>query len=118
MSGLSNGAVEHTVWILEVLGVVAVVLLGVAGGLWRGFRWLDDQIGKRISGWSDSKEFKSAVAEIVTQAFAATADLNNRMHEEHRRSIGELRKRDEERADAVKRLHGRVDSVWERVGHK
>ena len=102
--------------VAQVVGAIVFLMLGVVGGLWKGFRWLDEQIGKRIAGWSEGKEFKAAVAEIVTQAFAATSDLNNRQHEEHRRSIGELRKRDEERLDAIKRLHGRVDSVWERVG--
>jgi hypothetical protein len=116
MEGLSDGAVGHTLWVLEILGLVVVVLAALIGGLVKGFRWLDTRIGERISSWSESKSFKAAVAEIVGQAFAATADLNNRMHEEHRRNFTTLLKRDEERMESVKRLHGRVDSLWERVG--
>jgi DNA-binding GntR family transcriptional regulator len=118
MNSLSPGAVENFMPVAQVIGFLVLILLAVAGGLWRGFVWLDTRIATRIAGWADSKDFKAAVADIVSQAFAATSDLNNRQHEEHRRGIAELRKRDDERADAVKRLHGRVDSVWERVGTK
>jgi hypothetical protein len=114
---MGAGAVDPSlaVSVVQVVGALAAFMVAVVGLFWRGFVWLDKRIAGRIAGWADGKEFKAAVAEIVTQAFAATADINNRLHEEHRRSIGELRKRDEERLDAIKRLHGRVDSVWERV---
>jgi hypothetical protein len=51
------------------------------------------------------------VTQIVNEAFAATNDINNRMHEEHRRAFSESR-------DAIKRLHGRVDHLYEKVGEK
>ena len=93
-------------------------MLAIAGGLWSGFRWLRSQIRESFHGLTRSDEFRKVVSEIITDATSGWNDLNNRMHEEHRRSIGELRKRDEERLDAIKRLHGRVDTVWERMGAK
>ncbi len=116
MGSLSGGAVEHLMPVVEILGGLVIVLAVIVGGLWRGFRWLDGRIDERFKGLTHSDEFKAMVSAIVTEAAAGWADINNRLHEEHRRSIGELRKRDDERADAIKRLHGRVDAVWERVG--
>ena len=115
MSNLSSGAVDHLVPVVEVVVLLIGALGVIAGGLWAGFRWLRGQIRDSFHGLTRSDEFRKVVAEIITDATAGWNDLNNRMHEEHRRSIGELRKRDEERLDAIKRLHGRVDSVWERV---
>ena len=65
----------------------------------------------RIAGWADSKPFANAVTQIVNEAFSATSDLNNRMHEEHRRAFSESR-------EAIKRLHGRVDHLYEKAGEK
>jgi hypothetical protein len=95
--------------VAQVLGAIVIMLLAVVAGLWRGFVWLDNRIGQRISGWAESKPFAAAVTQIVNEAFAATNDLNNRQHEEHRQNFKESR-------EAVKRLHGRVDHLWEKVG--
>jgi hypothetical protein len=109
MGGLSPGAVEHFMPVAQVIGAIVIILLAVVGGLWRGFVWLDQRIASRIAGWAESKPFAAAVSQIVNEAFAATNDLNNRMHEEHRRNFTETR-------EAVKRLHGRVDHLFEKVG--
>lgn len=116
MGGLSGDAVKILVPVIEVIGALLTVLVVLVGGLWRGFRWLDGRIDERFKGLSRSDEFKAMVSKIVAEAATGWADINNRLHEEHRRGISELRKRDDERADAIKRLHGRVDSVWERIG--
>lgn len=116
MGGLSGEAVKVLVPVIEVIGALVTVIVVLVGGLWRGFRWLDGRIDERFKGLSGSDEFKGMVSSIVSEAAAGWADINNRLHEEHRRGISELRKRDDERADAIKRLHGRVDKVWERVG--
>jgi len=118
VTGLSPSSVEHAFPFIQLMVAAGVLLVGLVGGLWRGFVWLDQRIAARIETWSTSPGFESAVTRIVTQAFTATADLNNRLHEESRRSISELRKRDEERLDAIKRLHGRVDKLWETVPRK
>jgi DNA-binding GntR family transcriptional regulator len=118
MSGLSGGAVDHLVPVVEIVALLVGALVAIAGGLWAGFRWLRGQIRESFEGLTRSEQFRKVVSEIVTDATVGWNDLNNRLHEEHRRSIAELRKRDDERADAVKRLHGRVDSVWERIGTK
>jgi hypothetical protein len=97
--------------VAQVLGALVLLLLAVVGGLWRGFVWLDQRIASRIAGWAESKPFAAAVTQIVNEAFAATNDINNRMHEEHRRAFSESR-------DAIKRLHGRVDHLYEKVGEK
>lgn len=116
MGGLSGGAVEHLVPVVEIFVLLVGALLAIAGGLWAGFRWLRGQIRESFEGLTKSEHFKKVVAGIITDATAGWNDINNRLHEEHRRGISELRKRDDERADAIKRLHGRVDSVWERIG--
>jgi DNA-binding GntR family transcriptional regulator len=115
MNNLPPTAIEHFVPVLEIFLALLAMLFALIVGLWRGFRWLDEEIGKRINGWSESEAFKHAVAQIVTQAFAPITDINNRLHEEHRRGLAEMRKRDDERAEAIKRLHGRVDDVWKEV---
>lgn len=112
MGLLSGEAAGSLLPVAEVLGLLVVI----AGGLWAGFRWLREQIKESFQNFTKGDDFKRVVSGIIAEATAGWNDINNRMHEEHRRSIAELRKRDEERAEAVKRLHGRVDSVWERVG--
>lgn len=118
MSGLSGGAVDHLIPVVEIIVVLVGALLAIAGGLVAGFRWLRGEIRESFQNFTKGDDFKRVVSEIITEATAGWNDINNRLHEEHRRSIGELRKRDDERADAIKRLHGRVDSVWEKVGGK
>jgi hypothetical protein len=125
VSDLSPGAVEHLVPVVEIVvllggAVVAVIVTGYAG-----FRWLRGQIKESFQSFTTGPDFRRVVSEIITEATAGWNDINNRLHEEHRRSFTELRKRDDElakrddeRAEAIKRLHGRVDSVWERVGQK
>jgi len=102
---------QHAVPFAQLLIVIAIVLAALIGGLVKGFRWLDDRIGERIANWSTSKDFRNAVADIVTQAAAGWNDINNRLHEEHRRGIKELRDRDAERLESVKRAHQRIDAL-------
>lgn len=118
MSGLSGDAVGHLLPVVEVLVLLVGALLAIAGGLWAGFRWLRGQIRESFQSFTTGDDFKRVVSGIITEATSGWNDINNRLHEEHRRSISDLRKRDEERVDAIKRLHGRVDSVWERVPPK
>lgn len=99
MGGLTSGAVEHLVPVVEIIALTVGALVALIVGFWRGFRWLDEQMTGR---------FKVLISEF-TQA-------NDRRHELHDRAITDLRDRDNERAEAIKRLHGRVDSVWERIG--
>ena len=121
---MGNGAVDPSlaVSVVQVVGALAGVLVALVGTIWRGFVWLDRRMDARIAGWSSSAGFRAAVAEIVTSAFAPAADYQNRLHEEHRRAFTELRKRDDElakrddeRAEAVKRLHGRMDDLWKQA---
>ena len=114
MGGLTPDSWAHAVPFFQLLFVTFLVLTALIGGLWRGFVWLDERIGKRIGAWADSKDFKSAVADIVTQAAAGWNDINNRLHEEHRRGLLELRRRDEERLESVKRAHQRIDTILEK----
>lgn len=93
------GAVEHfypvVVNVLFVLGLLIVVM----GGLWGGFRWLRGVIQTEFTG-------------LIKEFIAA----NDKRHEKHEAALTDLRKRDAERADAIKRLHGRVDEVYVRFG--
>ncbi len=121
MPGLPTTGSLDPATLLAVGGVIVALaggLLTIIGVLWRGFVWLDRRMDARIDGWSASKGFKSAVAEVVTAAFAPAVDYQNRLHEEHRRAVAELRKRDDERAEAVKRLHQRMDDLMGRVAAK
>jgi DNA-binding GntR family transcriptional regulator len=113
----ATGAVDPTLAVSVTFIVVALAaaLISVIGVIWRGFIWMDRRMDQRIAGWSSSAGFRAAVAEVVSAAFAPAADYQNRLHEEHRRAFTELRKRDDERADAVKRLHGRMDDLWKTV---
>jgi hypothetical protein len=120
----AGGAVDPTLAVSVTFIVIALAagLVSVIGVIWRGFVWMDRRMDARVALWSSSASFRTAVAEIVTAAFAPAADFQNRLHEEHRRAFNELRKRDDElaqrdneRADAVKRLHGRMDDLWKAV---
>lgn len=111
MGGVTADSWAHAVPFFQLLFVTALVITALVGGLIKGFLWLDEKIGARILAWSESKDFKNAVAEIVQQSFASAMDIQNRLHEETRRSIAELRERDNERADSVKRAHQRIDSL-------
>jgi hypothetical protein len=110
-----NGAVDPSlaVSVAQIVGALAAALLTIVGVLWRGFVWLDKRMDDRIAKTSESKGFRAAVAEIVGQAFSATAEIYNRQLEDIRRSIGELRERDAERADSVKRAHQRIDGMMQ-----
>ena len=99
MGGLSSGAVEHLVPVVEIIALTVGALVALVIGFWRGFRWLDEQMTGR---------FKTLISEFTA--------ANDRRHELHDRAIADLRARDEERAEAIKRVHGRVDSLWERIG--
>ena len=109
-------AVEHFYPVIVIIFSVVGTLIAVSGGLWVGFKWLRGQIRDEFHGLTGSDEFKKVVGNIITDATAGWNDLNNRLHEEHRRSFSDVKRRDEERADAIKRLHGRVDDVWKRIG--
>ena len=113
---MGNGAVDPSlaVSVVQVVGALAGVLVTIIGVLWRGFVWLDRRMDTRIGNWSESKGFRAAVAEIVSQASAGWSDLYNRQLEDVRRSVSELRERDAERADSVKRAHQRIDGMMER----
>ena len=110
------GTVEHFYPVVAIVLTVFGTLVAVAGGLWIGFKWLRGQIRDEFHGLTGSEEFKKIVGNIITDATSGWNDLNNRQHEEHRRNFLDVKKRDEERADAIKRLHGRVDKVWEKLG--
>lgn len=101
MGSLSGGAVEHLVPVLEIVALAVAALVTLLVAFWRGFKWLDTQMTARF-------------AELIREFTAA----NDRRHEGHDRAISDLRERDNERAEAIKRVHARVDSVWERIGVK
>ena len=115
MNGLNGNAVDHLVPVVQIVVGMIVLLVALIGGLWRGFVWLDKRIGSRIAGWADSKDFKQAVADIVSQASAGWSDLYNRQLEDVRHTLKELRERDAERADSVKRAHQRIDGMMTRT---
>jgi hypothetical protein len=116
MGGLTPGAVEHWVWAAEVVAAFVVGLLAIAGGLVAGFRWLRGEIKDSFETFTSGPSFRRVVSGIISDATAGWNDIQNRLHEEHRRAIEELRKRDEERVGTIKALHGRVDKLWDRVG--
>jgi hypothetical protein len=85
--------------VLQIIGFTVGLLIAVAGGMVAGFRWL-----RRVI----AEEFK---------ALASSWDSSSeRRHQSHETAIKELRERDLERAGAIKRLHARVDTIWEKVG--
>ena len=104
--GIGNG-----ISLIIMAGIVAELPAAIAGMLWGGFRWLRKQIRDEFNGLTKSAGFRALISEIIADANAGHLDLQNRMHEEHRRSISELRKRDDERAHAITRLHERVDKI-------
>ena len=112
---MGGGAVDPNlaVSVVQVVGALAAALLTIIGVLWRGFVWLDKRMDARIGNWSESKGFRAAVAEIVSQASAGWSDLYNRQLEDVRRTVAELRERDAERADSVKRAHQRIDGMMQ-----
>jgi DNA-binding GntR family transcriptional regulator len=115
VSGLSAGAVDSSLAVSVTVVVVALAgaLLTIIGVLYRGFIWLDRRMDDRIGKWSDSSGFRSAVREIVGQASAGWSDLYNRQLEDVRHTLKELRERDAERADSVKRAHQRIDGMMQ-----
>jgi DNA-binding GntR family transcriptional regulator len=119
MNGV-GGSVDSSLAVSVTVVVVALAggLITILGVLWRGFVWMDRRMDERIGKWSDSKGFRSAVAEIVSQASAGWSDLYNRQLEDVRHTLKELRERDAERADSVKRAHQRIDGMMERGGGK
>jgi hypothetical protein len=122
---VSTSAVDPVLAVSVTFIVLALAggLLAIIGVIWRGFVWMDRRMDARVALWSSSAGFRSAVAEVVTAAFAPALDLQNRLHEEHRREIKslrevditDLRKNDQERKEAVKRLHGRCDDLWKEL---
>ena len=98
MDKLSGGAVEHLVPVVEIIVLTVVALVALLVGFWRGFKWLDTQITDR---------FAILIAEWT--------EANDRRHEEHARAISDLRERDIERAQAIKRTHERIDTIMGRL---
>jgi hypothetical protein len=114
MGGVSPGAVEHWAWAAEVLVAFVVGLLTIAGGLIAGFRWLRAEIHTSFKEFTRGDDFKRVVSGIIADATAGWNDIQNRLHEEHRRNIADLRGRDAERLESVKRAHQRIDAMMER----
>lgn len=112
MNGLSTGAVEHLVPVVEIIVGVVIVLAALIGGLWKGFIWLDGRMDQKFKDQTRSEDFERVVTKVVEKAAAGWADVNNRLHNEHTGRINSLERRDEERASAIQRLHGRVDEAW------
>lgn len=112
MSSLSSGAVEHLVPVVEIIIGAVVVLSVIIGGLWKGFVWLDGRMDAKFTQQTKSDEFEKVITKVVERAAAGWADVNNRLHNEHSTRISGLERRDEERAQAISRLHGRVDEAW------
>ena len=98
MGDLSPGAVEHAYPVMQVLLLFLAGLMTIIGGFWGGFRWL-----------------RTVINDEFTKLISAFLAANDRRHEAHDRAIEEMRERDNERADAIKRLHGRVDGILERL---
>jgi hypothetical protein len=94
MSDLTPGAVEHLYPVAQVIVAVTVIVAAVVGTLWKGFRWLRSQMG-----------------EVVSEAFVKWSAVYDQ-------KLEDLRRRDEERAQAVSRLHKRVDEAWVAMNHK
>jgi hypothetical protein len=92
-------AVEHFYPVFVIILFVLGTLVVTVGGLWGGFRWLRGVIQTEFTG-------------LIKEFIAA----NDKRHEKHEAAIEGLRRRDMERADAIKRLHGRVDDVWSKMG--
>ena len=99
-------------WAIFTVSVVVAIL----GAAWGGFVWLRARIKEEFQGLTASDEFKKLVRSVVSEAASGWLDIDNRQHEEHRAAVKDLRERDKERAEAVKRLHVRVDRIWERFG--
>ena len=112
MSGLTSGAVEHLIPVVEIIIAATVLLLAIVGGLWKGFQWLDSRMDDKFVQQTRSEEFEKVVAKVVERAAAGWADVNNRLHNEHSQRLSGLERRDEERVQAITRLHGRVDEAW------
>ena len=113
---MNADTLQHVVPVGYIIVAVVIGLVAALGTAWGGFVWLLARIDDRFKDNLKGDVFEVTVQRIVANANAGWLDIYNRQHEEHRRASEELRKRDDERAEAIKRLHGRMDSVWERLG--
>lgn len=95
----SPDAISHFVPVIQIfvwaIGLLAIFIIAI----WRGFRWLDEQITKR---------HQELIADWV--------NMNELRHQANAKAIEELRVRDGERVSAITRLHSRVDQIWQRLG--
>jgi DNA-binding GntR family transcriptional regulator len=112
LNNLSGDAVQHLVPVMEIVGLMVIILLAVIGGLWKGFRWLDGRMDDKFVEQTRSEAFEKVITHVVERAAAGWADVNNRLHNEHSQRLSGLERRDEERAQSISRLHGRVDEAW------
>ena len=94
MSEMTPGAIEHLFPVLEIVAAVLVIVVTLVAGLWKGFRWLRSQMG-----------------EVVSEAFMKWSAVYDQ-------KVENLQRRDEERAQAITRLHIRVDEAWVALNQK
>ena len=94
MSEMTPGAIEHLFPVLEIVAAVLVIVVTIVAGLWKGFRWLRSQMG-----------------EVVSEAFLKWSAVYDQ-------KIDNLQRRDEERAQSIRTLHGRVDEAWVALNQK
>jgi DNA-binding GntR family transcriptional regulator len=112
VNSLTSGAVEHIVPVMEIIFASVIVVLTLVGGLWKGFQWLDGRMDEKFLQQTRSEAFDKVITKVVERAAAGWADVNNRLHNEHSQRLSGLERRDEERVQAITRLHGRVDEAW------
>jgi len=94
MSEMTPGAIEHLFPVLEIVAAALVIVATIIAGLWKGFRWLRGQMG-----------------EVVSEAFMKWSAVYDQ-------KVENLQRRDEERAQAITRLHIRVDEAWVALNQK
>ncbi len=104
MTPLLSPAVSEHLPVIVAVFVLGGLLGSFAVGLIRAVRWNDDRV-KRLAGdvfamAFSSEAFRSAVKEI---AVSLTAELKE--------AVSDLKRRDEERVQAVGRAHQRVDDL-------
>jgi hypothetical protein len=126
---VNSDVTQHVVPVGYIIAAFVAALAAALGAAWGGFSWLLARIDDRFKANLRGEVFETTVRKIVTDAQAGWLDIHNRQYEESRRSIADVRsrieevtadmkKRDEERAGSVKRLHERVDKVWERFNDR
>ena len=78
---LSPEAVKLLWPVLQLVGLFVVLLVGIAGGLWRGFRWLQAQIKVTAEAMlapiaKDVIETKASVKKAHRRIARLRSDLN------------------------------------------